>query len=135
MALGVILTPLYGAMGTAISTGVAVCVANVMRLLLVRIMLKMQPYRWDTLKPLGAGLISTAVTGGLIYLLSRAIAHDYFLAGHAVVSLELGFIPVFLASYSGLLILFKGSPEDEIVLSALRKKFVRGKKQKKKQGV
>ena len=135
VALGVILTPLYGAMGTAISTGLAVCVANVIRLILVRIMLKMQPYRWDTLKPLGAGLISTAVTGCLIYLLSRAIVHDYFLVGHAVVSLELGFIPVFLASYSGLLILFKGSPEDEIVLSALRKKFVRGKKQKKKQGV
>ena len=46
-------------------------------------------------------------------------------------------IPVFLALYTGLIVLFKGSLEDEIVMKALRKKCSRGKKRgtnKKKPG-
>jgi len=41
-------------------------------------------------------------------------------------------IPVFLASYIALIRQFKGSPEDEIVLQALQKKFLGGNKYKKK---
>jgi len=137
IGLGIWLTPLYGAMGTAVSTGLAVCVLNVMRLVQVAIVLKMQPYRWDTLKPLASGLVSTALVGGLIYLIIHSGFHDHFFIGHAVVFYELGLIPLFMAIYVGLLIVMKGSPEDEIVLGALRKKFLRGKnknnKYKKKQ--
>ncbi len=128
LVLGIVLTPRFGAIGTALSTGLAICVNNVMRLTQVYLRLKMQPYRWDTLKPVGAGLISTVFTGGPLYLLSHAHLHDTFIVGHAVVPLELGLIPVFLASYAVLLFLFKISPEDEIVLSMLRKKFRRSKK-------
>ncbi len=128
LVLGIVLTPRFGAMGTALSTGLAICVNNVMRLTQVYLRLKMQPYRWDTLKPVGAGLISSVFTGGPLYLLSHAHLHDTFIVGHAVVPLELGLIPVFLASYAVLLFLFKISPEDEIVLSMLRKKFRRSKK-------
>ncbi|GAC1344049.1 MAG: hypothetical protein NVSMB27_04560 [Ktedonobacteraceae bacterium] len=142
VVLGVILTPRYGAMGTALSTGLAVCVLNVMRLIQVRLVLKMQPYRWDTLKPLAAGLLSTAAVGALLYLVGHVLTRDHFVIGHAIVSLELAFIPVFLAIYVGVLILLKLDPADEIVLSALRKKlrkFRRGnnksKKQKQLQGV
>jgi len=128
LVLGIVLTPRFGAIGTALSTGLAICVNNVMRLTQVYLRLKMQPYRWDTLKPVGAGLISSVFTGGPLYLLSHAHLHDTFIVGHAVVPLELGLIPVFLASYAVLLFLFKISPEDEIVLSMLRKKFRRSKK-------
>ncbi len=76
VVLGILLTPRYGAMGTALSTGLAVCVLNIMRLVQVGVVLKMQPYRWDTLKPLGAGLLSSAITGTLLYLLSHAPIHD-----------------------------------------------------------
>lgn len=95
----------------------------------------MQPYRWDTLKPLGAGLLSSAITGTLLYLLSHAPIHDSFILGHAVISLELGLLPVFIAIYVGVLILLKLDPADEIVLNALRKKlrkFGIGKKKKSK---
>jgi O-antigen/teichoic acid export membrane protein len=128
LVLGILLTPHFGAMGTAVSTGLAICVNNIMRLTQVYLRLKMQPYRWDTLKPIGAGLISSVLTGGSLYLLSHAHLHDTFTVGHAVVPLELGLIPVFLASYAVLLFLFKMSPEDEIVLSTLGKKFRRSKK-------
>jgi O-antigen/teichoic acid export membrane protein len=128
LVLGIVLTPRFGAMGTALSTGLAICVNNVMRLTQVYLRLKMQPYRWDTLKPVGAGLISSVFTGGPLYLLNHAHLHDTFIVGHAVLPLELGLIPVFLASYAVLLFLFKISPEDEIVLSMLRKKFRPSKK-------
>lgn len=123
IVLGIILTPRYGAMGTAIATGLALGVLNIMRLLQVRLLLKMQPYRLDTLKPFGAGLISAAVVGAGLYLLDKMNWHA--LLGHAIVSAQLALIPVFLVSYIWLLILFKGSSEDQIVIDALRKKFLR----------
>lgn len=124
IVLGIILTPHFGAMGTAISTGLAIAVMNLMRLLQVRLLLKMHPYRWDIIKPIGAGLLSALPTGGLLFLLSHI--KSSFMIGHALISFQLLLIPVFLAGYAGLLVLFKASPEDEIVLKALRKKLRRG---------
>jgi O-antigen/teichoic acid export membrane protein len=125
--LGIILTPRYGAMGTAIATGLAICVINLMRLLQVRLILKMQPYRRDTLKPILAGFISAAVTGVLLYLVNNA--NLTFKLFHVVyLSADLALIPVFLGLYGLLLALFKLDPEDQIVVGALRKKFKRGKK-------
>jgi O-antigen/teichoic acid export membrane protein len=130
IVLGVILTPHYGAMGVAVATGLAVCTVNLMKLLQVRLLVKMQPYRLDVLKPVGAGLISAGVTGGLLYLLS--LAHLYVQISRFRLSFELSLVPVFLACYIGLLTLFRLSPEDEIVLDALRRKFKRGKKIRKR---
>jgi O-antigen/teichoic acid export membrane protein len=125
VALGIILTPRYGAMGTAVSTGLAIVVMNLMRVLQVRILLKMHPYRWDVFKPIGAGLLSAVPVGVILFLLSHI--KSSFTIGHALISFQLLLIPLFLACYIGLLILFKGSPEDEIVLKAIRKKLRRGK--------
>ncbi len=96
--LGIILTKLHGALGTAIATGLALAIVNLMRLLQVRLLLKIHPYRWDTLKPLGAGLISSLLIGALLYFLHLT-----------------------------LLMMFKFSPEDKIVIDKLRKKL-RGRK-------
>ncbi len=126
IVLGIILTPRYGAMGTAIATGSAIMALNVMRLLQVRLILKMQPYRLDTLKPFGAGLIGGAIAGAGLYLLDKVNPH--VVLGHAIISAQLALLPVFIVSYVWLLILFKGSPEDQIVINSLRKKFLRGAK-------
>jgi O-antigen/teichoic acid export membrane protein len=125
VAVGVILTPRYGAIGVAISTGMAVAVVNLMKLLQVRILVKMQPYRWDVLKPVGAGLISASLTAGLLYLTNQA--HLYWQISHYHITLGLLLIPVFGACYIELLVLFRMSPEDTIVLNMLRKKIKRGK--------
>ena len=132
IALGILLTPRYGAMGTAISTGMAICALNFMRVLQVRIVLKMHPYRWDVLKPVAAGAISAALVGVLLYLLRVSHIHTTAHIGHAILSIQLLLIPVFLASYIALIRQFKGSPEDEIVAKALRKKFLGGNKNTKK---
>jgi hypothetical protein len=113
-------------MGTAIATGLALGVLNLMRLLQVHLMLKLHPYRWDTLKPIGAGLISALLTGMLLYPVSFIGFHVQLFNKN--LPLQLALIPVFLACYVGLLVLFKASPEDKIVLDKLRKKLVHGKK-------
>src|SRR5207248_8215830 len=97
VVLGVILAPRYGAMGVAVSTGLAIAVVNLLRLFQVRLLLKVHPYRWDVLKPLWAGLISAAPVGALLFLLSSI--KSSFTLGHAIVSLELSLIPVFLVGY------------------------------------
>src|ERR1700737_3834491 len=130
IGLGILLTPRYGAMGTAISTGLAICALNLMRLLQVRTLLKMHPYRRDDFKPITAGLISSAIVGAILYLLHISHVQTAFYLQHAIVSIQLLLIPLMLAIYTGLIILFKGGPEDEIVLKALRKKFLRGGKNK-----
>jgi len=132
IGLGILLTPRYGAMGTAISTGLAIVVLNIMRLLQVVLLLKMHPYRWDFIKPLGAGLISSALVVGIMLALPMLHLDRAAHIRHAVISVQLALIPVFLVSYVLLLVLFKGSPEDEIVLNSIRKKFLRGKKKAKK---
>ena len=53
----------------ALNSPTAVIVnVNLMRLLQVRILVKMRPYRWVALKPVSAELISALLTGGLLYL-------------------------------------------------------------------
>lgn len=126
IALGVLLIPHYGAMGVAIATGVALSIVNVMRLLQVYIFLRMTPFRWDTLKPIAAGLLSAVVTGGFIYLFS--LTNLTLRISRLNLSLELALIPVFIVLYVGLLAIFKVSPEDQIVLDALRKRLKRRKK-------
>ncbi|MDQ6660048.1 MAG: flippase [Chloroflexota bacterium] len=130
IGVGIILAPRYGAMGVAVATGLAVAVVNVMKLLQVKLLVKMQPYNRAVLKPIGAAIIASAITGALIYLLS--LAHLSIQISKFHITFELLLIPVFIAIYFWLLALFKVSPEDKIVLDALSRKFKRGKKKNKK---
>src|SRR5258706_2991700 len=126
LALGIVLTSRYGAIGTAISTGLAIAVVNLIRVIEVGFLLKMHPYRWDMLKPLGAGAISTVLEGLVLYILG--LTHFALHIGHYILSVQLALIPIFLACYFGFIGLFKISPEDKIVVDRLRKRFGRGKK-------
>jgi O-antigen/teichoic acid export membrane protein len=126
IVLGIMLIPRYGAMGVAIATGVALSVVNLLRLLQVYIFLGMTPFRWDTLKPIGAGLISAALTGILIYWLSLTKVTLHLVRINF--SIELVLIPVFITLYVGLLVLFRIGSEDRILLDTLRNKLKLGKK-------
>ena len=124
---GILLTPHLQAMGTAIATGMAIVALNLMRVLQVRVLLKMHPWRLDALKPVAAGLGTTLIVGALLALLEISHVRTFITLGHAILSVQLVLIPVFLVIYIWLLSRFKSSPEDEIVLKAIRKKFLRGK--------
>lgn len=128
IVLGIILTTRYGAIGTAIATGLALTTVNLMRLLQVRLLLKIQPYGPATIKPIIAGLVSALLIGALLELLSSM--HASLQLFHKNVPLQLGLVPVFLACYAGLIVLLRVGPEDKIVLDKLRKKFGGGKKRR-----
>lgn len=130
LVLGIILTPLYGAMGTAISTGLAYAVVNVMRLLQVYVLLKIQPYGRDVFKPFAAGVLSAAVTGGVLYLSSYF--HFAVHIGHSDVSAQLVLIPLFVALYAWVLSLFGLEPDDQIVVDKFRKRFAPVKNKNKR---
>jgi O-antigen/teichoic acid export membrane protein len=131
VVIGLALAPHIGAMGVAISTGLAVGVINCIKVIEVFFLLKIHPYRRDTLKPIGAGVISAMVTGGLLYLFKVAHFSLQIFHLYLTVELQLVLIPVFLACYIALIALFKLSPEDQIVVDKLTKRFKFGGKRKK----
>ncbi len=125
VVFGLILTPRYGAMGIAIATVLAILVVNTMRVLQVRLLLKMQPYRLDVFKPISASLLAAAVTEALIYAMSYI--HFAFRFFWIQLYPQLLLAPVFIALYIWLLARFKVSPEDKIVLDKFVAKFKPGK--------
>lgn len=131
VVIGLVLAPHYGAMGVAISTGLAIGVINCIKVIEVYFLLKVHPYRWETLKPISAGVISAMVTGGLLYLFNVAHFSLQIFHLHLTVELQLVLVPVFLVCYIALLALFKLSPEDKIVVDKLTKRFKFGGKRKK----
>lgn len=111
VVLGVLLIPRFGAMGTALGTTITLLLVNIVRFFEVRLLLKLYPYNWDMLKPLGAACLSALLVESCLQLFS-----DVPLLVHLLL------IPVFMTSYIGFLFLFSVSPEDAIVLDALKKK-------------
>jgi hypothetical protein len=92
-----------------------------MRLLQVYMFLKIHPYRWDTIKPMLAGLITALLIGPLLYPVSFiSLPLQVF---NKSLPVQLTLVPVSLIVYIGLLVLFRVSPEDKIVLDRLTKKF------------
>lgn len=112
--LGVLLIPKFGAMGTALGTTITLVLMNIVRFFEVRFLLKLYPYNWDVLKPLGAACLSTLLVESSLQLVS-----------HGSLLVHLFLIPVFVISYGGFLFLFGAGPEDAIVLDTLKKKFLR----------
>ncbi|HLX41402.1 MAG TPA: polysaccharide biosynthesis C-terminal domain-containing protein, partial [Ktedonobacteraceae bacterium] len=127
VAFGLILTPRYGAMGIAVATVLAILVVNAMRVLQVRLLLKMQPYRLDVLKPIAASLIAAAIIGIPVYAMSYVNFTVKFFRAQLYPQLLL--VPVFVLLYIWLVARFKISPEDKIVLDKFSKRFKPGKKQ------
>jgi len=61
LVLNLLLIPRYGILGSAVALSASMAVVNLVRLAEVRWLLKMHPYRWDSLKPLAAGVLALIV--------------------------------------------------------------------------
>ena len=59
--LNIILVPRHGIMGSAIALALSMALVNLVRLVEVRWLLKIHPYRWDSLKPLAAGIMALLI--------------------------------------------------------------------------
>ncbi|BBO68080.1 polysaccharide biosynthesis protein [Desulfosarcina alkanivorans] len=116
--LNILLIPSFGIVGAAFATAFAVIAVQLLRLGEVWYFLKMHPYRNDIWKPVLSCLVSFLVihSSDLIFVDINEIARIMM------------FSIVFLASYTGLLFLFKLSYEDRVTLYAIKKKLLHQKR-------
>jgi len=114
IVLNLILIPRHGMLGSAVALSASMAVVNLVRLAEVRWLLKMHPYRWDSLKPLAAGILAFA--GGALVRSILPLPE-----GSIWPILAAGF--VFTAAYAGLLIALGIGGEDKLVFARIKQKF------------
>jgi len=88
LILAFILVPRYGAAGAAVSAGISIGFINLLRLIEVYVLLRLQPYDWSFWKPVAAGVAATFVAIGASWLL----VGSHYIVRLAGLSLVLGVI-------------------------------------------
>jgi O-antigen/teichoic acid export membrane protein len=116
VGLAFLLVPRFGIIGAAVAASLAVIILNTLCLIEVYWIMRIQPYRWDLLKPAVAGGVASAV--GLVLL--RLIHIDY---GYAAIPGTLALVTAFTLVYVLILIVLRFSEEDLMVLHAIRAKL------------
>lgn len=125
IALNYFLIPMYGCLGAAIATGTSLVVINLVRLVEVYILCRIQPYNMSYIQ----GVASGAIAGIMLYLLDRYyLIDDYllinnYLLNHSVLVRLVShcFIvsAVFIISF-----IIKGiTDEDRFIFNSIMKKF------------
>jgi len=103
--LNFILIPMYGVNGAAIATGSSAVLMGILYLFFVYRIARMQPFRWNYVKPLFAALIAVSV----VYVITK------YMIGDSLVSL-IGMLFVFLFLYFFLLLFFKSFEEEDLMI-------------------
>ncbi|GAC1624823.1 MAG: hypothetical protein NVS4B11_20350 [Ktedonobacteraceae bacterium] len=120
--LALLLVPHFKILGAACAAALTVIILNIVGLIEVYWIMKIHPYRLDTLKPIVAGAVASVVG-----LLLNEIVHVGY--GHrAIFGTLIGLILPFLLSYVAMLALLRFSEEDLMVFDMVRAKFGKGKK-------
>ncbi len=118
--LNFLLIPIYGIVGAAFAGALSNAVVQLLRLAEVWYYLRVHPYRADFLKP----ILSSLVTVFMLKLI-----HHYTIGEIRIMMLPFLFM-FFLLSYTGFLWLMKLSPEDQVILVALKNKMLNLKSSK-----
>ena len=123
LALDFTLIPTYNVVGAAMAGALTIVIVNSIRLVEVYYLVhKLLPFNWSFLKPISAALIAGAGT----YLLK-----DFVFPDHNLLQL-ITLLIILWGAYAGLLILFKLSPEDKMIVNKVLKKKDKRKKKKLK---
>lgn len=122
VALVLILIPPLGILGAAIASSMTVVVLNFVCLAEVWWIMKIQPYRWEMVKPLVAGLVG-AVLGLLLMRITQAGSPSASALANFVASV--GLVLAFMVVYILVLVRLGITPEDRQVFAAVRAKFSR----------
>lgn len=122
VALVVLLIPPYGILGAAWASSLTVVILNIVSLVQVWWILKIQPYRWEMLKPLIAGA-AAAVVG----LLLMQVTHAGSAGSSSVANFfaSIGLVSVFMVVFALALYWLGLTEEDRQVFNAVRAKFLR----------
>ncbi|MDH7513734.1 MAG: polysaccharide biosynthesis C-terminal domain-containing protein [Clostridiales bacterium] len=115
--------PRPGLLGAAIAVSCALMVVNVVRLIQVRMVLKIQPYSLDFLKPIAAATLSSL----LLIMARRWLLPD----GELLLQLGLGAIALAI-SYGAFLALMGIRPEEKLILQRIKQKLLGNKEKNKK---
>jgi O-antigen/teichoic acid export membrane protein len=108
-----LLIPKYGLAGATIAGLSTIIFVNVLRVVEVWVTLKIHPFRRDLLKPITAGL----ATLGAVHFLRMAVPVHSLL-------LDLGWMALFVASYSLIIVALKLDQDDRLILRAVQKKLM-----------
>jgi len=111
--LAVILVPQFGMIGMAIAQAVSMSGINIVRLIELRVVLKMHPYRLDFLKP----LLACAVAGSVAFFGIHLFSFDAVLLRVGLLCLLLGILYVFSLWSLGL------SQDDKALMAALEQRL------------
>lgn len=122
VVLVLLLIPPYGVLGAAWASSLTVVILNLVSLAEVWWILKVQPYRWDMLKPLIAGAAG-AVVGLLLMEVTQAGSPGASSVANFFASI--GLVSVFMLVYALALLWLGLTAEDREVFNAVRAKFFR----------
>ena len=122
VGLVIVLIPPYGVLGAAAASSLTVVILNIVSLIQVWWILKIQPYRWEMLKPLIAGGAG-AVIGLLLMRVTQAGSAGASSVGNFFASI--GLVSAFMVVYALALIWLGLTTEDRQVFNAVRAKFFR----------
>lgn len=116
------LVPRFGVLGAAVASSMTVVLLNVLALVEVWWIMKIQPYRSEILKPLVAGA-GAAVIGLLLMQVTRAGSGSA--SGVVDFAYSVGLVLAFLSVYAFVLVRMGLTNEDLTVFAAVRAKFIR----------
>lgn len=108
-----LLIPRWGVVGAAVASALTLILINLLRTMEVYAFLRLWPFDWSLIKPLGASIIAAAAG----YTVSHVPMQTYL-----ILQIALGIFVVW-GTYALLIILFKLSPEDRLILDKLRGRF------------
>lgn len=103
----------YGMLGAAAATGISIALINTVRVIEVYFLLGMHPYKCSYWKPIAAGAISI----GFWWILEQFSSFGGWM--------WIGKMAACGIVYAATLTLLKLEPEDRVILSAIRRRFVR----------
>jgi O-antigen/teichoic acid export membrane protein len=112
--LNILLIPRYGIMGSAAALSLSLSLINLIRLVEVRLILKIHPYRPDFLKPLSAGILAFLV----LFLAETSLLKR----GGMFWSMGMG-IFLFLGCYTGILAVLGIGAEEKLVFRKVKQKI------------
>jgi O-antigen/teichoic acid export membrane protein len=113
ITLDLLLIPVWGMVGAAVATGLAIATLNIARLLEVYWLLRFWPYDFTFVKPIVSSLVALLV-GFVTNLLAPADLNLFYLALN---------IALLWSSYAATTMLLGLSEEDQMVLNRIKRRF------------
>lgn len=115
LILGLVLIPRYGITGAGVSTAIGLVASNIVSLFYLKRLLGLWLYSLGSLKPLAAGLLTAAGAYGVSVMLPL----------HTGIPTIVVIAPVFLASFTSLMLVFGLYPSDRQLIDSLWKAVLR----------